>query len=564
MNSLPDGQAERLFLAIALNELDGSAATSRAHHTASIIGFFATAAIFLAVNPPQGADPAFLGQPSLEHIQETQDMTAVRISMLALSATVLAVPCAASTIHVPADQPTIQAAVTAASNGDVIEIADGTYTENIVISGKKLTVQPTPGGTCVLESSHVSISKAGSPGIAFRGIRFLRSTGSGFGGAIEASDSEVSVSDCSFVGNSIAGGDGVYGGAAIYVQNCRLTIQSSVMTENSVNLVTGGYPFAFGGAVLADHSVIDVRDSDFLRNACLATVPGASWAEARTMGGAIALRWGSGVISNCRFEENSVRSEVHGVGPLASALGGAIGATGQPATSLRINDCIAYRNRTTAISDNSAYGGSGSAIGGAFCFGYWNPEGGGSHQVQDCLFVGNTSDKSPLNNGQSVSDIAFLGVDSGSVSRCRFGESAATALTGDAIVGAVVAWGGPQSLLSNSAFCGLNCVSSALNVRSQDVSVAANCGDCNGDGIPDIAEIVAGAPDNDADGIPDACQCTGDLNRDGLVNGSDMGIMLGFWGPTGSVFPQSDINRDGSVDGADIGLLLANWGPCPL
>jgi len=35
---------------------------------------------------------------------------------------------AAATINVPADQPTIQAAVTAAASGDTILLADGTYT----------------------------------------------------------------------------------------------------------------------------------------------------------------------------------------------------------------------------------------------------------------------------------------------------------------------------------------------------------------------------------------------------------------------------------------------------
>src|SRR5258708_6707774 len=39
-------------------------------------------------------------------------------------------PASASTIHVPADYPTIQAAINAASDGDSILVSDGTYTEN--------------------------------------------------------------------------------------------------------------------------------------------------------------------------------------------------------------------------------------------------------------------------------------------------------------------------------------------------------------------------------------------------------------------------------------------------
>ncbi|MCA9286591.1 MAG: hypothetical protein KDA22_15305 [Phycisphaerales bacterium] len=57
----------------------------------------------------------------------------------------------------------------------------------------------------------------------------------------------------------------------------------------------------------------------------------------------------------------------------------------------------------------------------------------------------------------------------------------------------------------------------------------------------------------------DPCPCLGDFNHDGDVNGADLGLLLGQWGPGAD---QADLNGDQQVDGADLGLLLALWGPC--
>ncbi|HMN96293.1 MAG TPA: hypothetical protein PKC90_07415 [Phycisphaerales bacterium] len=46
-----------------------------------------------------------------------------------------------------------------------------------------------------------------------------------------------------------------------------------------------------------------------------------------------------------------------------------------------------------------------------------------------------------------------------------------------------------------------------------------------------------------------------DLNDDGVVDGADLGILLGNWGGGGV----GDLNGDGIVDGADLGILLSSW-----
>lgn len=48
--------------------------------------------------------------------------------------------CPAQVIHIPADQPSIQAGIDAASTGDTVLVDEGTYTENIRFNGKAITL----------------------------------------------------------------------------------------------------------------------------------------------------------------------------------------------------------------------------------------------------------------------------------------------------------------------------------------------------------------------------------------------------------------------------------------
>lgn len=45
-----------------------------------------------------------------------------------------------------------------------------------------------------------------------------------------------------------------------------------------------------------------------------------------------------------------------------------------------------------------------------------------------------------------------------------------------------------------------------------------------------------------------------DLNGDGVVDGGDLGALLGAWGT-----PDADLNGDGTTDGADLGIILSEW-----
>ncbi len=55
--------------------------------------------------------------------------------------------------------------------------------------------------------------------------------------------------------------------------------------------------------------------------------------------------------------------------------------------------------------------------------------------------------------------------------------------------------------------------------------------------------------------------CEGDIDGDGQVNLSDLGVVLADFGMTGSGL-EGDVDSDGDVDLSDLGVVLASWGGC--
>lgn len=140
----------------------------------------------------------------------------------------------AATIHVPADQPTIQAAINAAANGDTILVAPGIYKENINFNGKAITVTSS-GGTSV-----TTIDGGNKPGLAT--VVFANA---------ETSTSVISNFTIRGGGNTIFTGTSDGG---IYVNGAAPTIQNNTITANYCHNID----VQFGTATIINNEISGV------------------------------------------------------------------------------------------------------------------------------------------------------------------------------------------------------------------------------------------------------------------------------------------------------------------
>ncbi len=166
-------------------------------------------------------------------------------SIVLIISALFACPALASTIRVPADQPTIQAGIVAASGGDLVLVAPDTYLENIDFLGKAITVQGEAGpdvteidgnqAGSVVSFTGGETEEAGIAGFTIRNGSSLR------GGGIYCLDSSPTVTNCTISENNVSGG--LYGGGGIYCENSSPAIMSCRIIGNSAASAGGIFCF---------------------------------------------------------------------------------------------------------------------------------------------------------------------------------------------------------------------------------------------------------------------------------------------------------------------------------
>jgi len=498
-----------------------------------------------------------------------------RIHVAAASgfALLLAISASAGVIQVPADQPSLQAAILAAMPGDEIVVADGVYSgpsnRELSFAGKNIVLRSANGPqACIIDGEHLGrlfIFQSGETQAAVvEGFTIARGQVLGSpnrGGAIVCRGSTPgagpTVRNCVFIDNRAANGGAIWvhevsaplfdgclfeanvatasiGGGAVYCENAGATpiFQECTFKDNISPDCGGAMIITLGSSTTAESCV-------FVGNTC------------PNLGGAIYNPTLSSTrFWNCRFHGNHGGSAGGGValsgssgasvvnsvftGNTSNAFGGG-GIYIASSPSVKIINCTSAGNSTSGSfggADLFLIGGSGTIISNSVFWGtvgssFVATGGGAGPVVQRCIMPGGF-----VGEGNSGADPLLAN------------------LAGvDGVVGTI-----DDDLRPQAGSPAIDSGSNALwtPAFSADITGAPRFVD-----DPQAADSGLGAPPLIDRGAHESQGCaTGDLNCDGAVNGADLGILLAAWG---SADPLADLNQDGLVDGADLGSLLSAW-----
>jgi parallel beta-helix repeat protein len=157
----------------------------------------------------------------------------------------------AAVIHVPADQPTIQAAINSAQNGDTVLVAPGTYFENINFSGKAIRITSSTGYAVTIidgiynYQSVVTFDTGEGLRSVLDGFTIQHGSGTNYGGGVSISNTSPTVTHNLIKNNSCGPGGG---GIGLYFSSA--LIEDNVISNNTLTLsgAGGGGIVVVGGA----------------------------------------------------------------------------------------------------------------------------------------------------------------------------------------------------------------------------------------------------------------------------------------------------------------------------
>ena len=223
--------------------------------------------------------------------------------LLSIGIIVCAGTAQAATINVPVDQPTIQAGINAAVNGDTVLVGDGTYVERINFNGKAITVKSVNGAA----STKID-GNAGGSVVTFANSElhssvldgFTITNGSGkdvlgygytYGGGIFCdNNSSPTIINCPISGNFVTGiwseGGGIY------------TLGRSSSTKIINCIITGNSSYYAGGGIFCRSGIVPTYENPTIIN-CIVS------GNTAQHGGGVCYFGSSPTMVNCTISSNS-------------------------------------------------------------------------------------------------------------------------------------------------------------------------------------------------------------------------------------------------------------------
>jgi hypothetical protein len=481
-----------------------------------------------------------------------------------------ATPCLAETINVPGDHDSIQAAIDAASNGDVIEVAAGTWVERLDPAGKAITVRGTTdasgdpitivdgdaGGSVITIDNNEAMDSTVFENLVIRNGTGTDKFGQTHGGGIFVDFGDgVTIRNCHILDNEAEKGGGLF---CWGYSRC----EGSTFTGNRCL-----WDFPYNGSAIMKGDgfgqFLFVTDCTITGN----YAPGPeTWAVFSFYSSTIGVT-GSTICGNEAYECNNCSGSSNYVSDDCPISCDPMDDT------ITNNDSLEVVQRANRCECVKEWGSCGSDAG-QWAVAYDLSEGAtaGREVTVNCVTYGSYNNYQPVNGrielwrdtdgGAPVHpnvDLVLLGSRDISIlgNMDRHVAIFDPPVTIEADTSLVVTMYATYSYDYVSVAGNTSPSGSATWYRDDQGFCSTEFRDVGIFGYPNFNWVTELSVDLGA------APCIGDINGDGVVDGSDLSQVLGFWGPCSSSDCPADLDGDGAVTGADLSLLLGSWGACP-
>jgi hypothetical protein len=366
---------------------------------------------------------------------------------------IVAGPAPAADRYVPEEYPTIQQAIDASDDGDVVIVAPGTYYETIDFLGKAILVRSEQGPEATvidaggLGDAVASFSSGEGLDSVLEGFELREGTGStdvfwARGGGVYIRDASATIRDCLLRENVVT-----TDGGGLYVALGEVVLENVRFESNATKWYNGGGIYADDATILATGCEFVANHTNGSGGATILKASSATYIDCSFVGNTAdrggALKFDGAeevVVENCTFIGNqsagwggamqgtpqtlTIRSSDF-ISNIAGGEGGAIDSDGG---ALFVEHCQFIGNECLGRGGGICRNGSGTVVRDTTFEGNIGHEGeggglsiaeGGPYEVRRCVFRGNASHRGAGLDGRSGGPDAVI-------ANCRFEGNEAT------------------------------------------------------------------------------------------------------------------------------------------